>query len=126
MSWAGAGWLVITMAQAGAAQPTEPPPPPPPVVEGSAELSYVGTSGNSDTRSLGVGTAVTFRPQAWTISNKASLVRNEDRGAVRAQSTLIETQVGRHLAPTLSLVAKHGITATASRASTTVIRPTSV
>lgn len=107
MDWMSVSWLVVTMAQVGPAQPT-PPPPPPPVVEGSAELSYVGTTGNSDTQSLGVGTTLTVRPGAWTLSNKSSLVRNEDRGQVRAQSTLIETQVGRHLAPTMSLVGKHG------------------
>lgn len=108
MGWTYAGWLVMAMvqAQAGAAQPAAPPPPP--VVEGSAELSYVGTSGNSETQTLGAGTTLTLRPGAWTITNKASLVRNEDRGQVRAQSTLIETQVGRHLAPTLSLVVRHG------------------
>lgn len=107
MDWMSVSWLVVTMAQAGPAQPL-PPPPPPPVVEGSAELSYVGTTGNSDTQSLGVGTTLTVRPGAWTLSNKSSLVRNEDRGQVRAQSTRIETQVGRHLDPALSLVGKHG------------------
>jgi putative salt-induced outer membrane protein len=108
MDWMSASWLVVAMAQAGTTQAPAPPPPPPPVVEGSAELSYVGTSGNSDTQSLGVGTTLTVRPGEWTLANKASFVRNSDRGQVRAQSALIETQVGRRLAPTLSLVGKHG------------------
>ncbi len=107
MVWVSVSWLIVTMA--GTGQPTAPPaPPPPPVVQGSAEVSYVGTSGNSDTQSLGVGTTLTLRPGGWTLANKASLVRNQDRGQVRAQSTVIETQVGRHLAPTVSLVGKHG------------------
>lgn len=101
--------LLLMMAlvdQAPAAAPP-PPPPPPPLVAGSAELSYVGTSGNSDTRTLGGGTTLTIRPGAWTATNKAAVVRNEDRGVVRAHSTTITTQVGRQLTPTLSLVARH-------------------
>lgn len=107
MEWIGLSWLVMTMAQA-AAPSAAPSPPAPPLMEGSAEVSYVGTSGNSDTQTLGAGTTLTVRPGEWTITNKASLVRNTDRGQVRAQSTLVETQIGRRLAPTLSLVAKHG------------------
>ena len=109
MDWMSVTWLVMAWAQSGVTQAAAPPPPPPPpIVAGSAELSYVGTSGNSDTQTLGAGSTLTFRPGDWTITNKAALVRSEDRGQVRAQSTLIETQVGRHLAPTLSLVGKHG------------------
>lgn len=106
MGWLNAGWLVITMAQAGAAQAPAPPPPPP-GFEGSAELSYVGTSGNSDTQSLGAGTVFIFRPGAWTVTNKAGIVRTEDNGSVKAQSTSITTQGGRQITERLSVIANH-------------------
>jgi putative salt-induced outer membrane protein len=108
MDWMRVG-VLVTSLWGGTDQVAQEPaaPPPPPKFEGSAELSYVGTSGNSDTRSLGAGTVVTFRHGEWTITNKASVLRNEDQGQIRAQSTSIATQVGRHLTPTLSVVTSH-------------------
>src|SRR5678810_728274 len=35
--------------------PTEPPPPPAHTCTGSAELSFVSTTGNTDTQTLGLG-----------------------------------------------------------------------
>lgn len=102
MDWSSVGWLVMTMAQAGVTQPA-----PAPAFEGSAELTFVGTSGNSETQSLGAGTVLMFRPGRWTITNKAAMVRNEDHGTVHAQSLSISTQGGREMTPRLSLVAGH-------------------
>ncbi len=111
MTWLSVSVWVLTVS-AGVVEVTQdrPPAPPPPAFQGSAELSYVGTSGNSETRSLGAGTSLTFRPGEWTITNKASIVRNEDQGQIRAQSTGVTTQLGRHLTPTLSVVASHAYT----------------
>lgn len=97
--------MSMTMAQAGGAPAQAPPPPP--SFEGSAELSFVGTTGNSDTRSLGAGLALTFRPGEWTVTNTSALIRNEDNGVVLAQSASITTQAGRHITPRLSLVGNH-------------------
>ena len=101
--------LVMTASlwsQAGApAQPAAPPPPP--AFEGSAEFSYVGTSGNSDTRSLGMGSALIFRPAAWTITSKAALVRSEDSGVTKAQSTTISTQAERKVSDRYSVFGSH-------------------
>lgn len=107
MDWMSVSVLMMsmTMAQAGGAQ--TPGPPPPPSFEGSAELSYVGTTGNSDTQSLGAGTTLIVRPGEWTVTNKSAIIRSEDRGVVRAQSTSIATQAGRHVTPRLSIVGSH-------------------
>ena len=95
----------VTLAQT--TPPTTPPPAPPAAFEGSAEFSFVGTSGNSATRTLGTATTLVFRPRAWEITSKASMVRSEDRGTVRAQSTTISTKVARDLTPRLALSTNH-------------------
>ena len=38
--------------------PPETPPPPPHTCTGSAELSFVSTTGNTDTQTLGVGGSI--------------------------------------------------------------------
>jgi putative salt-induced outer membrane protein len=111
MTWLSVSvWVLAVSAGIGDLNQEKPPAPPPPGFEGSAELSYVGTSGNSDTRSLGAGTSLTFRPGEWTVTSKAAIVRNEDQGRVRAQSTSAVTQVGRHITPALSVVTSHAYT----------------
>ncbi|MEP6995753.1 MAG: DUF481 domain-containing protein, partial [Acidobacteriota bacterium] len=44
-----------------------PPPGPPPPWTGSAEFSYLSTSGNSTTSSLGGGLQLFYKPLPWTI-----------------------------------------------------------
>jgi putative salt-induced outer membrane protein len=108
MDWMSVSVLLVSLSGAPAQAAQAPaPPPPPPAFEGSAELSYVGTTGNSETQSLGAGTVLTFRPGEWTLTNKMAIVRNEDNGTVRAQSSSISTQAGRHVTPRLSVVGSH-------------------
>jgi len=71
----------FAFAQAAAA-----PPPPPPRQEGSAELAYVGTSGNSSTKTLSLGAEHLFRPDGWTIRNKFLSVNSTSEGATTAES----------------------------------------
>jgi len=108
MDWMNVFMMTLSLsAPAGAVVPQAAPPPPPPAFEGSAEFSYVGTSGNSDTQSLGLGTTLIFRPGAWTITSKAALVRNEDRGTTKAQSTTLSTQAERKISDRFSLFGSH-------------------
>ena len=72
-------------AQAQAAAPQAPPPPP--RQEGTAQLAFVGTTGNSSTTTLSAGGDHTFRPTKWTIRNRALFVRSESSDPV----TEIET-----------------------------------
>lgn len=108
MDWVNAGLLSLSLwAQAGAPAQAPEPPPPPPAFEGSAEFSFVGTSGNSQSRSLGAGLVLMFRPGGWTISSKSSLVRSEDSGHVKAQSAVIATEARRSLSTRASVFGSH-------------------
>jgi putative salt-induced outer membrane protein len=99
--------FVWSMSLVSQASPPAPQAPPPPVFEGSAEFSYVGTSGNSDTQSLGAGATVTFRPAHWEIASTAALIRSKDAGVTKAQSSVLSTQAERSLTGTLSLFGGH-------------------
>ncbi len=101
-------WLLFPILLS-AQQPTPPqaPPPPPPRFEGSAEFSYVGTTGNSTTQTLGSGITTKLRLDGWTLTSKAAMVRNKDREALKAQSTTFSTEAGRMLRDRVSVVAKY-------------------
>ncbi len=101
--------IVIALAWVtpSSAQDAPPPPPPPPAFEGTAEFSFVGTSGNSSTQTLGTGSSLTFRRAGWKVTSKASFVRNKDRDLVKAQSFGLATTAGRALSEWLSVVGRH-------------------
>ena len=69
--------LPLPAAGQAAAQPPAQPPPPPPRHEGTAEVAYVGTSGNSETSTFSLGGEYLFRPAQWTIRNRARMIRTE-------------------------------------------------
>lgn len=52
---------------------------------GSAELSYVATSGNTDTSSLGLGGELHYKPGTWTYDFKVSYVEAETDGVKTAE-----------------------------------------
>ena len=57
------GVMLLGIASAGPAFAQAPAaPPPPPKHEGSAEFALVGTSGNTTTRTVGLGGDLTLRP----------------------------------------------------------------
>jgi putative salt-induced outer membrane protein len=64
-----------------------PPPPPPPRTEFAGDFGFVGTSGNSDTQSFGLGAEYIHRPQDWEIRSKIGYVRNESDSDLTAEST---------------------------------------
>jgi putative salt-induced outer membrane protein YdiY len=64
-----------------------PPPPPPPRTEFAGDFAFVGTSGNSDTQSFGLGAEYIHRPQDWEIRSKIGYVRNESDSDLTAEST---------------------------------------
>lgn len=101
-------WLLFPILLS-APQPasSQTPAPPPPRFEGSAEFSYVGTSGNSSTQTLGSGITTKLRLDGWTITSKAAMVRNKDREALKAQSTTFSTEAGRVIRDRVSVVAKY-------------------
>jgi putative salt-induced outer membrane protein len=56
--------------------------------EGSVEFSFVGTTGNSPTQTIGLGGQLIVRPSHWVVTNRATFVRNESKGTLKAQSLL--------------------------------------
>ena len=62
--------LLLAMAATAPAQTPAPapPPPPPPPREGTAEFSFVGTTGNSDTTAFGLAGEFIARPAPWVFN----------------------------------------------------------
>src|ERR1700759_1784593 len=82
------GGLVLsaTVAFAGQAPQTPATPPPPPKLEGTGELSFVMTSGNTSTDTLGLGGGLIYRTAPWTIDSKVAFVRTEADSVENARS----------------------------------------
>jgi putative salt-induced outer membrane protein len=72
----------VTFAQATA------PPPTPPRQEGTAELAFVGTTGNTSTSTFSAGAEHIFRPTGWLIKNRAQKIRGKSAGIVTAETLL--------------------------------------
>jgi putative salt-induced outer membrane protein len=78
------------------------PPPPPPKHEGTAEFSFVGTTGNTSTETIGLGGELIVRPDQWVLTNKANFVRNQSDSELTAQSFGYLFRAARTLSPRLS------------------------
>ena len=76
---------LLLCAQARA-QEAKAPPPPPPVWSGKAEVSFVSTSGNSDTQTLGAGAEVEYQPGLWSGKAKLDYIESEANGTTNARS----------------------------------------
>lgn len=71
-------FMVYFSLQALAQEPPPAPPPPPAhTCIGSAELSFVSTTGNTDTQTLGVGGSIECKPNKWTYLAKGAFIRSE-------------------------------------------------
>ena len=72
--------LSVTLVQLLGASPAfaQAPPPPPPRLEASAQFTFLDTSGNSSSQSLGAGGDVVWRPAPWTYTAKALFAQAED------------------------------------------------
>jgi putative salt-induced outer membrane protein len=101
--------IVSTAAAAGQAVPTPPsaPPPPPPRVEGTGELSFVTTTGNSSTSTIGLAAGLIYRPSAWVIDSKVAFVRTEANSTVSARSVTASSRLARDLSPRSSLFVQY-------------------
>ena len=80
--------LALVGAGAGLAQetcPCPPPAPPPPLWTGSVGLSYLATSGNTDTESLGFAATWARQPTPWGMEITALANRAESDGVTTAE-----------------------------------------
>jgi putative salt-induced outer membrane protein len=101
---------LLCVASAHAQEPAKPPepPPPPPKLEGTAEVAYLATTGNTDTRTLGIGGTLTARPDTWLIEIKEAFIRTETNDLVSAKSFLHHIRASRPIKPRVLLFAQHG------------------
>ena len=97
---------VLLTAAAAFAQPAPAPAPdpkePPPRQEGSVDLAFVSTTGNSDTQSLGLGGTYIYRPDLWELKWKAGFIRNETDDEVSAEAFTFLFRADRTLSDRLS------------------------
>jgi len=84
------------------------PTPPPPNHETSAEVSFVGTGGNSSTETIGVGGSRLDHVDGWLLTSKAAYVRNNSSGELKAESIALAFQGAKILTPKLSIFGKYG------------------
>lgn len=85
-----------------------PAAPPPPAREGTAEFSFIGTTGNAPTQSLGLGGELILRPPTWVVRNKAAFVRNSTDGNLSAESFTYLFRTEKILSPRLSVFGQYG------------------
>jgi putative salt-induced outer membrane protein len=99
------GGLMIAAAAAGQ-QPCPcptPPPGPPPLWSGNANFAYAGTSGNTDTSSLGAGLELNYKPLPWVVTLKAAYLRGSTDGVLTAESFAGSLRGLRDLTPRLDV-----------------------
>jgi putative salt-induced outer membrane protein len=80
-------WLAVA-ATAAAQTPAAPPPPPPPLWDAQIGASFVGTSGNSDTSSVGADFIAHRRGTVWQIESAATAVRSSSLDVTTAERYL--------------------------------------
>ena len=83
-------------------------PEPPPALEATAELSFVSTGGNSDTRTLGTGGALALRRLAWTTAATAAFVSAETDGVSSARSLVVDLRESYRFSPRAELYGRGG------------------
>ena len=73
-----------------------------------AEVSFVGTSGNSNTETLGLGARFDYAPGLWRTETKVSFIRSEADDEIKARSLDASVQGTRTLYERLGVYAKGG------------------
>lgn len=84
------------------------PPPPPPRQEGTAELAFVGTTGNTSTSTFSAGGEFIARPDGWLIRNRALMIRGVSSGTVIAESFLYGFRAERAINARVSAFGEFG------------------
>lgn len=100
------GLPATALAQQAPAPPAVPPPPPP-HVEGTGELSFVTTSGNTSTDTLGLGGSLIYRPAPWVLDTKVAFVRTEADSVVNARSLTLSSRLARDLSKRAALFVQY-------------------
>jgi len=94
--------IFVTGIAAGA-MADEPPVTPPPTWSGSAGLSYLATTGNSDTSTLGFDFDLKKIPHPWGFQLKTNYLKSSDSGDTTAERYGAEIRGDRKLGERWSL-----------------------
>ena len=101
-------FVVMVFGPAAAvAQPTSDDPAEGPW-SGTAEVSLIATAGNSDTRTFGLGTEVTYDPGVWRWLGRISYVEIEADDQLKARSQSVLVEISRPLSERLDAYARGG------------------
>src|SRR6187399_395642 len=87
---------ILTLAPV-AAFAQAPAPPPPPKQEGSAQVSFVGTTGNTSTSTFSAGGEYIYRPDKWLFKDRLLFINNQTDGVTSANSLLYAMRAERML-----------------------------
>ena len=86
----------------------EPPPPPDPLWFGKVNFSFLSTSGNTDTTSIGGAAEVNYNPKPWLFTLKGAYLYAATDGDTTAQSTVVSLRASRDLTERLDVFAGGG------------------
>ena len=95
--------LVLAATAASAQTPAAPAKEPPPLWDVQVGASFIGTSGNSDTSSVGADFAANRRGLVWQIESTATAIRTTDDDVTTAERYLGAIRVKRSLNDRMSL-----------------------
>jgi putative salt-induced outer membrane protein len=104
--WLGAAGAAL--AQTPECPCPAPPPPPPPQWFGKAELSFLSTSGNTDTTSLGANLEVNYNPKPWLFTLKGAVLHASSDGVTTAEAYSSSLRASRELTERLDVFAGAG------------------
>lgn len=84
------------------------PPPPPPKQELSAQVAFVGTTGNSKDTTLSASADYIARPDVWTIKDRFAVIRGETDSIVTSESWLYGMRAERPIHARVAMFAEYG------------------
>jgi len=93
----------FAIGMAGSALAYEPPETSPPIWSGSAGLSYLATTGNSDTSTLGFDFDIKRIPDPWGLQFTATYLKSDDNGETTAERYGAELRGDRKLSERWSI-----------------------
>ena len=99
--------LTVALPRSAYAQAPAASSEPPPRVEASGQFTFLDTSGNASSQSLGAGGTLVWRRDPWTYSAKAIFAQAETDGELSARSLATLFRSSRALNERLSVYGQY-------------------
>src|SRR5437763_6545077 len=97
--------MTVLLGLAASAAAQTPPKEPPPLWDVQVGAAFVGTSGNSDTSTIGADFSLHRRWPVWQVESAATAVRASDHGIRTAERYIGLVREDRTLGPRVKLSA---------------------